>query len=181
MYNLIAHVFQRILRILTSLPIILRLTTYLTRRRSRRPMTLTYFRDMSYRTLNCWVRSSSIKVPVPLVPNIQLIARRRMIHQAPPPECQRRKHLSTQGMSSLVVKSDQKTHSTCLILEEYLLSVNVFFYFRDYSLYFSLFERLYFIFFIYDMKLRFYYLWFEIKLLYTFKNTKSWNIRYRAM
>jgi hypothetical protein len=140
---------------LTSLSITLRLTAHLTPRRRRWMMTLTYFREMSCRTLNWWVRWLSIRV--------RLLARRRMIPTTPPPECQRRKHLPTQSTSALAMKSDQETHATRLSLEEYFIGIDVFFfiyrlYFRNYSLYFSLFETLYFIFFIYDLKLRFYYL-----------------------
>jgi hypothetical protein len=52
MCNLIAQVFRRILRILTSLSMTLRLMANLTRRRSRQLMTSTYFREISCRTLS---------------------------------------------------------------------------------------------------------------------------------
>jgi hypothetical protein len=97
MCNLIVQVFWRMLRILISLPLTLRLTTHLTRYRSRWLMTSTYFREISRHTLNWWVRWSSIRVLVPLIPNMRLLMRRHMIPSARPPECPRRKHLPTQG------------------------------------------------------------------------------------
>jgi putative effector of murein hydrolase len=55
------------------------------------------------------------------------------------------------------MKSDQETHAARLTLGEYLVGVDVFFYFRDCSLNFILFERLYFIFFICGLKLSYSY------------------------
>jgi hypothetical protein len=156
MYNLIAHVFRRILRILTYLPMTLRLTTDLTGRQSWWLMTSTYFKEMSCCTLSWWFRWPSIWVLVPLVLNMKLLVRRHMIPSAPPPECRRRRHPPKQGTSTLAMKSYKETHTTHLSLREYFVSVDVFFYFRDYSLYFILFKRLYFIFL---------YLWFEIEFI----------------
>jgi hypothetical protein len=93
---------------------------------------------------------------------------------ASPAECSRCKHLPTQGTSALAVKSDQETHTTRLSLGKYFIRVDVFFFnFKDFSLYFILFKKLYFIFFIYGLKFSFHiygfkfsfsYLWFEIQV-----------------
>jgi hypothetical protein len=170
MYNLIAQVFRRILTILISLPLTLRLTTHLTQCRSRRLMTLTYFREISRHTLSWWVRWPSIWVLVPLVPNMRLLTRRRIIPSSCSSECLRRKHLPTQGTGALTVKFDQETHiARSLTRRIFRRHWCIFFNFRDYNLYFILFERLHVIFFIYDLKFSFSYLWFEIKFLQTFK------------
>jgi hypothetical protein len=90
---------------------------------------------------------------------MRLLAHRRMIPLTRQPECPRHKHLLTQGMSAFTVKSDQETHTVRLSLKEYFVGVDVFFiYFTDCNLYFTLFVGLYFIFFIYDLKLSFSYL-----------------------
>jgi hypothetical protein len=173
MYNILVQVLWRILRILISLLLTLRLTTHLNRRRSRRLMTSTYFMEISCHTLSWWVRWPSIRVLAPPVPNMRLLTRHRTIYLARPPECPRHKHRPTQGTSTLAVKFDQETHTVRLSLGEYFVGVDIYiFYFRDCSLYFILFERLYFIFFIYGLKLNFSYLCFEIKFLQSFKIIK---------
>jgi hypothetical protein len=73
MYNLIAQVFRRILRILTSLPMTLQLMAHLTRYRSRWLMISTYFHDdfmsysqlMSQMTLDPSVGASSTQYEAP--------------------------------------------------------------------------------------------------------------------
>jgi hypothetical protein len=168
MCNLLVQVFRRILRTLISLSMTVRLTAHLTRRRSRRLMNSTYFREISCRTLSWWVKWHSIRVRGPSVPNMRLLERCHTIPLVRPPECPRRKHRPTQDTSYLVVKSDQETHTTCLSLGGCFISVDVFlFYFISETVIyiFILFERLYFIFFIYVLKFSFSYFYFDINFL----------------
>jgi hypothetical protein len=118
---------------------------------------ISYSQLMSQITLDPSVSTSGTQYETPRASSYDTLVRL--------PECSRRKHLPTQGTSVLTVKSDQETHTVCLSLGEYFVDVDIFFYFKDCSLYFIIFKRLYFIFFIYDLKFSFSYLWFEIKLL----------------
>jgi hypothetical protein len=52
MCNLFVQVFRRILRTLISLSLTVRLTTHLTWRQSQRLISLTYFGEISRRTLS---------------------------------------------------------------------------------------------------------------------------------
>jgi hypothetical protein len=132
MSNLITHVFWRILRILTSLLMSLRWTAHLTKRRSRLPMSLSYFWEMSSHTLNLWVRWPSVWVSIPSVHNMRLLTSRRMILPTSPPEFQRPKHLLMQGTNALTVKHDQETHTINLSLGECSISINnLFFYLKS--------------------------------------------------
>jgi hypothetical protein len=163
MCNLLVQVFRRILM------------AHLTRYQSRRLMSSTYFMVISHHTLSWWVRWLSICVLASPMPNMKLLVRCRTRHRAHLIECPRRKHRPTQDMCLLAVKSDQETHIARISLGECFVGVDVFFYyFRDCSLYFILFKRLYFIFFIYGLKLNFYflYLWFEIEF-FLFKVLKK--------
>jgi hypothetical protein len=138
----LTQVISRILRILISLSLTLWLTAHLTRCRSQRLMTLTYFREISRNTLSWWVKWPSIRVLVPPVSNMRLLTRRRMI-QAPTDARHERSHREIQP---------RDTYNSSLIRRMFP---------RDCSLYFILFERMYFIFFIYDLKFNFSYLWFK--------------------
>jgi hypothetical protein len=70
---------------------------------------------------------TSIRVLGPSVPNMMLLERYHTIPLVRPPECPRRKHRPTQDTSSLVVKSDQETHTACLSLGGCFVSVDLFF------------------------------------------------------
>jgi hypothetical protein len=81
---------------------------------------------------------------------------------------------STQDTNALAVKSEQKTHTSRLSLGGCFVSVDVFFFsISETVVYiFILFERLYFIFFIYDLKFSFSYLCFDINFLQNFQIIK---------
>jgi hypothetical protein len=103
--------------------------------------------------------------------NIQYEASRASLYDTPGPSTQ---VLETQAPVSArnkrLCREIRPRHtSTHLSLGECFVDVDVFFYFRDCNLYFILFERLYFILFIYDLKFSFSYLWFEMKFLQTLK------------
>jgi hypothetical protein len=161
MCNLLVQVFRRILRTSISLSLTVRLMAHLTRRRSRRMMSSTYFREISCRTLSWWVRWASIRVLGPLVPNMILLARHRTTLLVCPPECPRRRHRPTRDTSTLTVKSGWETHISRLSLGGYFVGVDIYF-----------FQRLLFIYFlIYDLKFSFSYLCFDVNFLQNFHIT----------
>jgi hypothetical protein len=165
MYNLIAQVFQRILRILTSLSMTLQLMAHLTWCRSWWLMILTYFHGdfmsysqlMSQMTLDLSVGTSDTQYEAP----------RASPYDIPDPFTQ---VPETQAPSDVRHKCQRHeiwlrdTYITSLIRRIFRQRWCIFFYFKGCSLYFTYLKD-YFIFFIYGLKLNFYYLWFEIKLL----------------
>jgi hypothetical protein len=164
MYNLLVQVFRRILRTSISLPMTVRWSAHLTRRRSRRLMGSTYFREISCRTLSWWVRWASIRVLEPSVSNMMLCARHRTTLLVRPPEYPRRRHRRTQDTSALTVKFGWETHIVCLSFGGCFVDVDVFFS-RDCCLY----DFCYFL--IYGFKFSFPYLCFDINVLQNFHIT----------
>jgi hypothetical protein len=158
MWNLLVQIFRRILRTSISLSPTVRLTAHLTRRRSRRLMSLTYFREISCRTLSWWVRWALIRVLGPPVPNMMFLARHRTTLLVRPPECPRRKHRPTQDTSALAFEiRPRDTYNPSLIRRIIHRRWCIFF------------QRLLFIyllyFLIYGLKFNFPYLYFDINFL----------------
>jgi hypothetical protein len=131
MCNLLVQVIRRILRTSISLPMTVLLTAHLTRRRSRRLMSTTYFREISCRTISWWVRWASIRVLGPLVSNMMLRARHHTTLLVRQPECPRCRHRPMQDTSTLAVKSGRETYTTCLSFEGCFVGVDVFSFSKD--------------------------------------------------
>jgi hypothetical protein len=165
MCNLLVQVFQQILRISISLSMTVRWTTHLTRRRSRRLLSLTYFREISYRTLSWWVRWASILVQGPLIPNMMLPARHHTTLLVRPPDCPALRHRQTQDTSTLAVKFGRETHTARLSFRRCFVGVDVLF-FPETVVYIN-----FFYFLIYGFKFSFPYLCFDINFLQNFHIT----------
>jgi hypothetical protein len=127
MCNLLVQVFRRILRTSISLSMTVRSAVHLTQRRSRRLMSSTYSREISYRTLSSWVRWVLIRMLGPLVPSMMLLMRCRMTLLVRPPECPRHGHRRRQDTSVLTVKFGRETHTVRLSFGGCFVSVDVFF------------------------------------------------------
>jgi hypothetical protein len=128
MYNLFVQVFRRILRTSISLSMAVRSAVHLTRRRSRRLMSSTYFREISCRTLSLWVRWVLIRMLGPLVPSMMLRTRHRMTLLVCPPECPRHRHRQRQNTSALAMKFGRETHTVRLSFGGCFVDVDVFFF-----------------------------------------------------
>jgi hypothetical protein len=161
MCNLFVQVFRRILRTSISLSMIVRSAVHLSGRRSRRPMSSTYSREISYRTLRSWVRWALTRVLGPLVPSTMLRARHRMTLLVRSPECPRRKHRRRQDTSALAVKFGRETHTVHLSFRGCFVGVDVF-----------LFKQ-FFIWLLFIYLLLFSHLWFQnyVFLIYVFTLT----------